>query len=92
MSQSQENLWADRRRDRQTVFYRTLLAKTRGTTTSLQQVTAGNTPNLVLKRMLRYFQKIPPLKKILQFFKTKIRQKRKFTQKRKLQTRNLTND
>ena len=36
-------------------------------TTSLQQVTGGNTPNLVLKRMLRYFLKIPPLKKILQF-------------------------
>ena len=67
MSQSQENLWADGRRDRQTVFYRTLPAETRGTTTSLQQVTAGNTPNFALKRMLRYFLKIPPLKKILQF-------------------------
>ena len=67
MSQSQENLWTDGRRDRQTVFYRVLPAETRGTTTSLQQVTAGNTPNLVLKRMLRYFLKIPPLKKILQF-------------------------
>ena len=66
MSQSQENLWADGRRDRQTVFY-TLPAETRGTTTSLQQLTAGNTPNLVLKTMLRYFLKIPPLKKILQF-------------------------
>ena len=65
-SQSQENLWADGRRDRQTVFY-TLPAETRGTTTSLQQLTAGNTPNLVLKTMLRYFLKIPPLKKILQF-------------------------
>ena len=67
MSQSQENLWADGRRDRLSVFYRTLPAKIRGTTTSLQQVTAGNTPNIVLKRMLRYFLKIPPLKKILQF-------------------------
>ena len=42
-------------------------AETRGTTASLQQVTAGNTPNLVLKRMLRCFSKIPPLMKILQF-------------------------
>ena len=67
MSQSQENLWVDERRGRQIVFYRTLPAETRGTTTSLQQVAAGNTPNLVLKRMLRYFVKIPPLKKILQF-------------------------
>ena len=67
MSQSQENLWADGRRVRQTVFYRTLPTETRGTTTSLQQLTAGNTPNLVLKTMLRYFLKIPPLKKILQF-------------------------
>ena len=67
MSQSQENLWADAKRDRQTVFYRTLPAETRVTTISLQQVTAGNTPNLVLKTMLRYFLKIPPLKKMLQF-------------------------
>ena len=67
MSQSQENLWADGRRDRQTIFYRTLPAEARGTTTFLQQVTAGNTPNLVLKKILRYFLKISPLKKILQF-------------------------
>ena len=67
MSQSQENLPADGRRDRQTVFYRTFPAETRGTTTTLQQVTAANTPNLVLQRMLKYFLKIPPLKKILQF-------------------------
>ena len=66
MSQSQENLWADGRRDRQTIFYMTL-PETRGTTTYVQQLTAGNTPNLVLKAMLRYFLKIPPLKKILQF-------------------------
>ena len=38
-----------------------------GYTISLQQVTGGNTPNLVLKRMLGYFLKIPPLKYILQF-------------------------
>ena len=30
-------------------------------------MTGGNTSNLVLKRMLRYFLKISPLKKILQF-------------------------
>ena len=66
MNQSQENLWADGRRDKQTLSFRTLPAKTRGRTTSLQQLTAGNTPNLVLKTMLRYFLKIPPLKKILQ--------------------------
>ena len=67
MSQTQENLWADGRRNRQTVCYRTLSAETRDTTTSLQQVTAGNTRNLVLKGMLRYFLKIPPLKKISPF-------------------------
>ena len=77
MSQSQENLRADGRRGRQTVFYRTLPAETRGITTSLEQVTAGNTPNLVLKRMLRYFLNIPPLKKILHKIKQKIRQKKK---------------
>ena len=48
------------------MFYRTLPTKTRGTTTSLQQLTAGNTPNLVLKTILTYFVKVPPLKKILQ--------------------------
>ena len=39
-------------------------------TTTLQQVTGGNTPNIVLTIMLlskRYFLKNPPLKKILQF-------------------------
>ena len=66
MSQCQENLQADRRRDRQTIFYRTLSAEARDTT-PLQQVIGGNTPDLVLKRMLRYFLKIPPLQKILQF-------------------------
>ena len=66
MSQYQENLWADGTRDRQTVFYKTLPAESRGTT-PLQQVIAGYTPNLFLKRMLRYFLKIPPFKKILQF-------------------------
>ena len=67
MSQSQENLWADGRRDRQTIFYMTLSAEFRGTTTSLHELTAGNTPNLVLKTMLKYYLKIPPLKEVLQF-------------------------
>ena len=70
MSQSKENLWkdgrTDGRRDRQTLFYSTLPAEAGGPITSLQQVTGGNTPNLVLKRMLRYFLKTPSLKKILQ--------------------------
>ena len=35
--------------------------------TTLQQVAGGNTPNIVLKRMLRYFLKTLPFKKILQF-------------------------
>ena len=52
MSQSQENLWADGKRDRQTVFDRTLPAETRGITTSLHQLADRNTPNLVLKTML----------------------------------------
>ena len=30
MSQSRENLWTDRRMDRETLFYRTLLAKIGG--------------------------------------------------------------
>ena len=70
-SQFQENLWtgrsADRRRDEQTLFYGTLYAEVGPPLTSLQQVTGGNTLNLVLKRILGYFLKIPPLKKILQF-------------------------
>ena len=67
MSQSGENVQTDGRIDGQTLFYRTLPAKAGDPTTSIQQVTGGNTPNLVLKRMLRYFLKILPLKKILQF-------------------------
>ena len=67
MSQSQENLRADGRRNRQTLFYRTLTAEARDPTTFFQQVTGGNTPSIVLKRMVRYFLKIPPLEEILQF-------------------------
>ena len=51
--QSQENLQADGRMDRQSLLYRTLPAETRDPTTSLQQVTGGNTPAIALKRMLR---------------------------------------
>ena len=32
-------------------------------------MTGGNTPNIVLKRMLRYFLKTPPLKKHYNFKK-----------------------
>ena len=56
------------------------------TATSPQQVTGGKTPNLVLKRMLRYFLKLPPLKKILQF--SNQNKTTKLILKRKLQTRN----
>ena len=64
MSQSRENLRTDGRMDGQALFYRTFSAEVGGPTTSLQQVTGENTPNLALKRMLRYFLKIAPLKKI----------------------------
>ena len=47
---------ADRRRDKQTLFYRTFPTEPGGATASLQQMTGGNTPNLVLKRMLRDFK------------------------------------
>ena len=67
MNQSRGNLEENGRMDRQTRFYGTLPVEDGGPTTSLQQLTGGNTPNLVLKRILRYFLKIPPLKKILQF-------------------------
>ena len=69
----QENVWADGRRGRQIVFDRILPADTRITTTSLQQVTAENMQNLVLKRMLRYFVKILPLKKIYKILKFVLR-------------------
>ena len=42
------------------------LLKTQKTTT-IQQVPGEKTPNIILKRMLKFFQKIPPLKKILEF-------------------------
>ena len=71
MSQSQENVQVngrtDGRRDRQTLFYRTLPVEARGPTTHLQQATVGNTPNPFLKRMLRHFLKSSPLKNILRF-------------------------
>ena len=34
--------------------------------TSSQRVSGGETPNLILKRMLQLFPKIPPLMKILE--------------------------
>ena len=49
MSQSRENLGIDGGMDGRTLFFRTLPAEAGGPTTSLQQVTGGNTPNLVLK-------------------------------------------
>ena len=58
MGQFQENLLEDGRRDRQTLFYKTLPGNAKDPTTSLHPVTGGNTPNLVLKRMRRYFIKI----------------------------------
>ena len=67
MSQSRENLRTDRRMDGQNLFYRTIPAEPGTPATSLQQVTGGNTPNLNLKRMIGYFLKILPLKKLLQF-------------------------
>ena len=71
MSRSQKKVRVDKRTDRrrgkEILLYRTLLTEAGGATTSFQQVTGGNTPNLVLKRMLRYFLNIPPLKKILPF-------------------------
>ena len=36
-------------------------------TTTLQQVTGGETPNLVLNKMLELFLRTLPLKKILKF-------------------------
>ena len=35
-------------------------------TTTLQQVTRGEPPNVVLKRILEIFLKVPPFKKILE--------------------------
>ena len=50
--------------------------------TTLQQVTSGKIPNLVLRRMLELFLKIPPLKKMLDFQDWK--KTEKFIRKRKL--------
>ena len=60
------------------------LLKTHKTTT-LQQVTGGKIPNLVLKKMLERFLKIQPPKKILEFQYWK--KPAKLISKRKLQTR-----
>ena len=57
--------------DRQTLFYKTVPAEDGGPTISLQQVTSGNTPNLILKRMLRYFLKTPQLKESITILRLK---------------------
>ena len=65
-------------------------------TTTLHQVTHGNTSNIVLKRMLESFLKVPPLKKILEFQNQK--KTMKFVQKEtskpniKLMIENLQNE
>ena len=51
-------------------------------TTTLQEVTDEKIPNLVLKKMLELFLRIPPLKKILEFQDWK--ETAKLIQKRKL--------
>ena len=48
------------------LFLKKQKTKTKKPTTNIQQVTDGNTPNLVLQKILRYFLRLPPLKKILQ--------------------------
>ena len=55
MSQSRENLQTDGRVDGETLSYETFPTEDGGPRTSLQQVTGENTPNLILKRMLKYF-------------------------------------
>ena len=50
----------------------------------------GKTPNLVLKRMLELFLKVPLPKKILKFQKRK--KDYEIYTKRKFRTKNLTND
>ena len=57
--------------DGQTLFYKTVPAEDGGPTISLQQATSGNTPNLILKRMLGYFLKIPPLKESITILRLK---------------------
>ena len=49
------------------LFFKKQKTKTKKPTTNIQQVTDGNTPNLVLQKILRYFLRLPPPKKILQF-------------------------
>ena len=55
----------------------------------LQQVSDGETANLVLKRMLELFLKVPPLKK-LEFQNQK--KDYEICTKRKFRTKNQTND
>ena len=50
-----------------TINFLFLLKKKHKKTINLQQVTGGETPNLVLKKMLELLLKIPPLKRILKY-------------------------
>ena len=53
-------------------------------------MSGGETPNLVLKRMLELFLKVPPLKKILEFQNQK--KDYETCTKTKFRTKNQTND
>ena len=59
-------------------------------------MSGGGTPNLVLKRMLEFFLKVPPLKKKLEFQNqkkdTKFVQKENFEPKIRLMIENLQNE
>ena len=59
-------------------------------------MSVGGTPNLVLKRMLEFFLKVPPLKKKLEFQNqkkdTKFVQKENFEPKIRLMIENLQNE
>ena len=60
-------------------------------------MSGGETPNLVLKRMLELFLKVPPLKKILEFQNQKKKtmklvQKENFKPKIKAMIENLQNE
>ena len=55
MSQSQENLRTDGRKEGETLSYRSIPGEAGNLTTSLQQVTGRNRPNLVFKKNANIF-------------------------------------
>ena len=82
MSQSQENLRAVGRRDRQTLFYRILPAEARDPRTSFQHVTGGEYTKSCLKENAKIFSKHSTTQENITILRLKKTKKKTYTKEK----------